>query len=92
MTTTRRLPSSIIRLLCGEFNAPSEWSALTALGRDYYRDGKAGKTYAPVEGHGFPCHVVATVDRFLRSCWEQGQRAAGVMAVTQTQTERSTAQ
>lgn len=74
--SAKLLPASIAKLLRGEFNAPSEWVALTDLGRDYYRDGKAGRAYVPTAAPVFPTHVAETVDRFLLCCWKQGRQAA----------------
>lgn len=75
--TTRPLPPMIVKLLSGEANAPRDWASFVDLGRDYYRDGKAGCAYVPVGAPGFPPQFVAAVDRFLLACWEQGRADAG---------------
>lgn len=77
MTTTRLLPPIIVKLLRGEVDVNSDWVALADLGRERYRDGKAGRAYVPIEAPGFSDHIVAALERFLLACWKQGWAEAG---------------
>lgn len=79
MNITRPLPTSIVKLLRGEYSAPGDWADLVDLGRDYYRDGKAGRAYVSPEAPEFSPRIVAAADRFLSACWEQGRRDAGML-------------
>lgn len=72
---TNILSPGIVKLLRGEFNASSEWAALTGLGRDYYRAGKSGQTFEPVTDPGGLPEATERVNKFLRCCWAQGAGA-----------------
>ena len=73
--TTKPLSAGIIKLLRGEFNAPGEWVALTDLGREFYRDGKAGRAFQPVTDPGGLPEATERVNTFLLCCWTQGAGA-----------------
>lgn len=69
---TKALPTAVAKLLRGEFSDSGEWTALTALGLDYYRDGKAGQTFEPVMDPGGLLEATERVNRFLLCCWAHG--------------------
>lgn len=73
MTTARPLPPSIVQLMRGEINDNGVWAALAGLGRDAYRDGKAGRTLELVTIPGSVPRVMEAVNRFLLVCWDQGR-------------------
>lgn len=72
---TNTLPSSVVQMLRGEIS-DSTLSELAGLGREYYRDGKAGETFKPVTVPGSVPGVADAVNRFLLACWNQGRETA----------------
>ncbi len=74
---TDTMPPQVVKLLRGEVAADSQWTALTALGLDAYRDGKAGRAFEPVTNPGGLLEATERVNRFLLACWTQGREKAG---------------
>lgn len=72
---TKVLPPAVAKLLRGEIDEGGQWTALTVLGQDYYRDGKAGQTFEPVTDPGGLPEATERVNRFLLCCWAQGAGA-----------------
>lgn len=69
------MPPAVTKLLRGEIDADSQWTALTALGLGAYRTGKAGQTFEPVTDPGGLPEATERVNRFLLCCWAQGAGA-----------------
>ena len=72
---TKPLPPAVAALLRGEIDEDTQWGALTALGLESYRAGKAGETFEPVTDPGGLPEATAAVNRFLLCCWNQGAGA-----------------